>query len=925
VGARERSWRQLAEEAELKLEQGDVPEAIALYENAVARLGRRSDRVLRASVLYNLAAAQAQGGRGQEAGTSLRRARDLLRAAPDGHDGALLSTVLSRLGTLELDLGDLGAAREAHEQAIVLRERAGDQQGLPTAYVNLGLTLKDEGRLTEAQAYLSRGLDLASANGLDRVAGHALTGLGLVHELLNELIPATVSYQQALAAYQSAADEENEATIYHNLGVVLDKRGDQERALDYFRRSYDIDVARGDVPGMTASLGAMAGIAQENGHLERAEALHRLVLEHQLAGGYRPAAIDTLCDLAILARDRRDQQASASLLEQALRLAREIGDPREIHEVHLHWGDMYSVAGDWSAARAQYAQAAEAMRIERGRLLGEEDAVAYFDDDRLAAIDRLIVITGEGGDLRACAEWVEQAKGREQARRLVTVPMPPPRNIPSDLAGQEARIAGEARALSARLAGAGAEAARLVRQYEQSERDLRAVWEKIARFDPEFAALRSGAVMSWQDMTATVRRAAASDGRDVLLVQYYVRDEVTIALGVAADREPMLALIPYGAGELRDLRAEYFPRTVPYPSTDGPRWQAAMAPFADPVRDWVRPGDVVYLCPHDVLHRLPLHAVKVDGIPLGERNIVAYVPSAAVLRSCLAQRAEGQRAAVVLGDASGTGSMPFARDEALALAEMFEASGFHATVGVGDQASGQVLRQALGTPPEPGIVHLAVHGSFDSGRPMDSGIHLADGLLTATQAAALPLRAGLVTLSACDSGMSSRRPGDELLGLTRAFVYAGTPAVLVSLWQVDQIATSMLMQSFYRALLSGTAKGAALWQAQLDLRRSTVHDVLRYLGQARERVGSDPRALTAVDLAEATFRLGVGDYLGAGNIHAMLVTRSGLTAGQRRLADRLEKQLPEPGHGERGSPDYAYCPYDSVAHWASFVLIGDWR
>jgi Flp pilus assembly protein TadD len=231
VGARERSWRQLAEEAELKLEQGDVPEAIALYENAVVRLGRRSDRVLRASVLYNLAAAQAQGGRGQEAGTSLRRARDLLRAAPDGHDGALLSTVLSRLGTLELDLGDLGAAREAHEQAIVLRERAGDQQGLPTAYVNLGLTLKDEGRLTEAQAYLSRGLDLASANGLDRVAGHALTGLGLVHELLNELIPATVSYQQALAAYQSAADEENEATIYHNLGVVLDKRGDQERAL----------------------------------------------------------------------------------------------------------------------------------------------------------------------------------------------------------------------------------------------------------------------------------------------------------------------------------------------------------------------------------------------------------------------------------------------------------------------------------------------------------------------------------------------------------------------------------------------------------------------------------------------------------------------------------------------------------------------
>jgi CHAT domain-containing protein len=217
---------------------------------------------------------------------------------------------------------------------------------------------------------------------------------------------------------------------------------------------------------------------------------------------------------------------------------------------------------------------------------------------------------------------------------------------------------------------------------------------------------------------------------------------------------------------------------------------------------------------------------------------------------------------------------------------------------------------------------------------MDSGIHLADGRLTAAQAATLPLHAGLVTLSSCDSGVSSRRPGDELLGLTRAFIYAGTPTVLVSLWPVDQIATSMLMQSFYRALLGGAAKGVALWQAQRELRRSTTRDVLRHIEQARARIGGDPRAMTTVDLAEVAFRLQAGDFAGAARLHATLAARPGLTAGQQRQADRLRTRLPGQGPGkqgpgkqgrsEHGSPDYDARPYDSIAHWAPFVLVGDW-
>jgi CHAT domain-containing protein len=570
------------------------------------------------------------------------------------------------------------------------------------------------------------------------------------------------------------------------------------------------------------------------------------------------------------------------------------------------------------------------MRAERARLLREDEAIAYFDDDRLAAIDRLVALSGEQGDLRACVEWVEQAKGRELARRLVTVPLPAPRNTPAALVKREAEAARDARAAAAALAGPATADPAQIRRYEHAELLLRETWREIARFDPEFTSLRTEAGASWPELAATVREAAGPDGRSVVLVQYYVRAEVTAVLGITADREPMLELVPGGAGRLREILARHFPRTLPGPSADGAQWQEAMAPLVAPIGQWTEAGDVVYLCAHDVLHHLPLHAVDLDGMPLGERNIVAYVPSGTVLRSCLARPAAQPRGALILGDATiaadpASGGMPVARNEAMALAEEFQTHGAQVRIGLGDEASGRVLDEALRADPRPDVVHLAVHGSFDQGTPMDSGLQLADGRLTAAEVLALPLRAGLVTLSSCQSGASVRRPGDELLGLTRAFIYAGAPSVLVSLWQVDQIATSMIMASFYRAWLAGSPKGVALWQAQREVRRADVRDVLRHLDQARARLDGDRRAQFAVELSAAVIVLWASDVPAARQACAALLARPDLTAGERSQARSLERRITSRAGTTPDSPDYGRRPYDTVAHWAPFMLVGDWR
>ena len=76
----------------------------------------------------------------------------------------------------------------------------------------------------------------------------------------------------------------------------------------------------------------------------------------------------------------------------------------------------------------------------------------------------------------------------------------------------------------------------------------------------------------------------------------------------------------------------------------------------------------------------------------------------------------------------------------------------------------------------------------------------------------------LVVLSGCESLLGRRSRGDDIVGLNRAFIYAGASSVIASLWSVDDEATQELMTAFYRYLKQGLTKAASLRAAQKDLR-----------------------------------------------------------------------------------------------------------
>ena len=125
-----------------------------------------------------------------------------------------------------------------------------------------------------------------------------------------------------------------------------------------------------------------------------------------------------------------------------------------------------------------------------------------------------------------------------------------------------------------------------------------------------------------------------------------------------------------------------------------------------------------------------------------------------------------------------------------------------------------------------GVIHLAAHGEFDELNPLLSSLWLAsedpdNRQLTVKEIFSLDLRADLVTLSACQTGLGKLQAG-ELIGLNRAFIYAGTHALISALWRVDDLSTSVLMKHFYRNYVKMN-KADSLRRAQLIVKKDFPH------------------------------------------------------------------------------------------------------
>ncbi len=242
--------------------------------------------------------------------------------------------------------------------------------------------------------------------------------------------------------------------------------------------------------------------------------------------------------------------------------------------------------------------------------------------------------------------------------------------------------------------------------------------------------------------------------------------------------------------------------------------------LVEPVAHLFRDMRKIYLAPHGPLHYVPFQALLAsDGQLLlcDEGPQLIYAPSATVLLSGESRGASSARGScLAIGyNSDGEAQLRFAEEEARRVAQQ---TGGETLLGQSPKKE-TVFNQAANYR----LLHISCHGEFSPADPLSSFLRLApDETLTAMEVLHnLNLQSDLATLSACESGLSRVRRGDELIGFMRAFLYAGASALLVTLWRADERSTLILMERFYQEIQAGVEFAEALRRAQCYLRNLT--------------------------------------------------------------------------------------------------------
>ena len=300
--------------------------------------------------------------------------------------------------------------------------------------------------------------------------------------------------------------------------------------------------------------------------------------------------------------------------------------------------------------------------------------------------------------------------------------------------------------------------------------------------------------------------------------------------GVRGSRDRATVTIQYSSEYLAQLKAR-----------QNQRLSELHKLLIEPISEYLpdNPDEIVVFIPQDELFLVPFPALQdADGTHLIEKHTIVTAPSIQVLHITqdIAQSRPDQsiQKPIIVGNPtmpsvtfiedSGNfkdiqlASLSGAQREAQTIANLLQTPAL-----IGSEATEAAIKQHLS---DAGLIHFATHGLLEYGGPRENGtrdtpgaIALApgageDGLLTTREIQNMNLKANLVVLSACDTGRG-RITGDGVIGLSRSFITAGVPSIVVSLWQVPDAPTADLMTEFYNQLSQGQEKAQALRQAML--------------------------------------------------------------------------------------------------------------
>jgi CHAT domain-containing protein len=417
-------------------------------------------------------------------------------------------------------------------------------------------------------------------------------------------------------------------------------------------------------------------------------------------------------------------------------------------------------------------------------------------------------------DLSGAWHWMQRAKGRGLTDNLAGS-FGEPQKLLAEIGKNPAALASVQKELelTARIRRADAASIPALRK-ELSNLHQLMLSDPVLK---DYIELRTGAAIDAEDLKAIADEEKES-GSSCVFIDWVNIGRTLFLVCLRAGSDPQFIPLAIDLQTVQDFVRTHL-SDAGFRSTMRDNFELLdrLNPLVSPLETVSEPEELLVFSPTGILYALPLHALKIGEQSLIDRNPVIYEPSLSVLRHCYARRRKMSEnpEVMIFGDPTGD------RPDALAAARALSAAGYGAQLLTGQEVTRAAFIQRS---QQRDVVHFQGHARFDSVNPVDSHLLLADGQMNVRDIFSnLNLNAELVALTACESGISEIKTGDEPLGLIPALIYAGSRSVLATLWRVNQKSAAEFTGLFYDSLYNSGKRpdrARALRKTVLELKEN---------------------------------------------------------------------------------------------------------
>ena len=742
-------------------------------------------------------------------------------------------------------LGRFDQCIDYAKSALDIYDKLSDKKGIMEGNLILGNTYLNLGMIAEARQLINNSLNLSQE--LDLSSARQYQSLG-------ELYTSTSDFEQAIRYKLNALDEAEKSGIvpqivWSRIGVgdAYANIGDNEKAISYYRSATKVQ----DTSKMTA-LALKASSDMRLGNIQQAQQYY-MEINAEVASGLAALRMGELnyesgkveeatgeylnaigffnaanIKEGIAKADLRlgDININSGSYDEARKYLREASslafEEETKWEILYQTGRLFEFTQQNDSAIDAYKKSIRIIEGIRGKFTIEEYKSKYIDD-KIKVYDRLIRILLESGDGASAFSYSERARARAFLDMIGNRKIGVKNTTDKELVNREQDLRLRIQALSKMIQKNDLGTSRGLSRYQ--------VEEELVRSREEYNSLLERIKLTNHDYASVVSIEPVDPGSvchkldaESALLSYWTGDEYlaiwiltsdgikynlqkipakSVLAAVSDSRQSIRRTSEFLVSGNKDRGSRVVANEAGVDLSGRDLFIKDYSVLIAPIEKIINGYKNIGIIPHGALHFLPFQAmIAPDGHYLIEKYNIFYTPSASIylLSEEKKNNPEKQIIAMALGDL-GLGDfsgLPGTKEEVDQIKSLFRD-----ITSLYETGSTETFLKENVSSYE--YVHLATHGILDPVQPLYSYLLFAptdkdDGLLTVSEVFGLDLNARLVTLSACQTGLGDLSQSDDIIGLSRAFIYAGSPAVIVSLWSVADQPTALLMTSFYKNL-----------------------------------------------------------------------------------------------------------------------------